>query len=215
LSDFFAYSPQFFGGVRVAAGNVTGNGGPEIITGAGPGGGPHVRVFDAIAGTQISGPLGSFFAYDAGFLGGVFVSAAHLDGDNFAEVITSPDQGGGPHVKIFRGSDGSLIRDFFAFETSFTGGVRIAGSNVTDDGRWLIYASAGPGGEPRVRVFDGGQLAQGTPPQSAETANFAAFAPGFGGGSFIAGAAGNLESAMVMAFGEVFANPGELLDALI
>jgi hypothetical protein len=45
ISDSLVYDPGFTGGVRVAAGDVTGDGRDEIITAPGPGGGPHIKMF--------------------------------------------------------------------------------------------------------------------------------------------------------------------------
>jgi hypothetical protein len=74
LDDFFAYDPRFLGGVRVAATDVNGDGKADIITGAGPGGGPHVRIFDGGTGQQLEmNAVDSFIAYDPTFTGGVFV----------------------------------------------------------------------------------------------------------------------------------------------
>jgi hypothetical protein len=48
---------------------------PDIVVAPGPGGGPHVRVFDGRTGQPLAGLLGSgIFACDPGFLGGVFLA---------------------------------------------------------------------------------------------------------------------------------------------
>lgn len=80
---FLAYGPRFRGGVRVAAADLDGDGRAEIVTGAGPGGGPHVRVFDAVGR-----PQSEFFPFDPQGSAGVFVSAADLDGDGRAEIFS-------------------------------------------------------------------------------------------------------------------------------
>ena len=126
LRQFLAYADGFPGGVYVAAGDVTGDGFADIVTGAGPSGGPHVRVFDGVSGNPIPGPLASFFAYEAAFPGGVRVAAGDLDGDGRAEVITGAGPGGGPHVRVFDGATGTERLGLFAFDPSFPGGVFLA-----------------------------------------------------------------------------------------
>ena len=75
------FDAGFMGGVRVAAGDINHDGIPDLIAAAGAGAGPHVRVFDGITGDQIAGPLGSFYAYDLGFTGGVSVASGDVNGD--------------------------------------------------------------------------------------------------------------------------------------
>ena len=49
IASFMAFAPQFLGGVSVGAADFTGDGKSDLAVGAGPGGGPHVKVFDLIA----------------------------------------------------------------------------------------------------------------------------------------------------------------------
>jgi hypothetical protein len=67
--SFFAYDPAFRGGVWVAAGDVNGDGFADVVTGAGLGGGPHVKAFDGRTLVESD----SFLAFDPSFTGGVFV----------------------------------------------------------------------------------------------------------------------------------------------
>ena len=153
--EFFAYSSNFRGGVNVAAGDVNGDGIDEIITGAGPGGGPHVRIFSADGKVE-----GQFFAYASGFRGGVNVAAGDVNGDGVDEIITGAGPGGGPHVRIFS-ADGKVKGQFFAYASSFRGGVNVAVGDVDGDGVDEIITGAGPGGGPHVMIFNSSGKAEG------------------------------------------------------
>jgi uncharacterized protein YkwD len=155
LYSFLAYSPFFTGGVRVAAGDVNGDGRADIITGAGPGGGPHVKVFSGANGEL----LRSFFAYESNFSGGVYVSSGDVNGDKLADIITGAGAGGGPHVEVFSGNDNSLLQSFMAYNADFAGGVRVAAADVNGTGKAAIITSAGFGPAQAVQVLDGVTLA--------------------------------------------------------
>jgi len=153
LSEFFAYSPGFTGGVYVAAGDVNGDGIPDIVTGAGAGGGPHVRVFNG-ASPQVL-PGFDFFAYGASFLGGVRVAVGDTNQDGFGDVITGAGPGGGPHVNVFSGADRSVLLSFFTYSAGFRGGVYVTAADMNFDGFADIITGAGEGGGAHVRYVDG------------------------------------------------------------
>jgi hypothetical protein len=121
-----------------------------LVTGAGPGGGPHVKLWNA-DGTFAHV---EFQAYGDAFRGGVDVAMGDLDGDAVDEIITGAGAGGGPHVKVFDIDGNDLHLDFMAYPTSFSGGVNVGVADVDNDGDDEIITGAGPGGGPHVKAFD-------------------------------------------------------------
>lgn len=149
-AGFAPYGTAYSQGMTMAIGDLDGDGKPEIVTGAGPGGGPQIRIY-RMDGT----PIGAgFFAYDKNFRGGVNVAVADLYGDGKSEIIAGAGVGGGPHVRIFTGTAGRLLHPgFFAYDPRFRGGVQVAAGDLDGDGKAEIITGAGPGGGPHVRIF--------------------------------------------------------------
>ncbi|MFL5342912.1 MAG: FG-GAP-like repeat-containing protein [Gemmataceae bacterium] len=151
LQSFFAYNPAFTGGVFVASGDTNNDGRADIITGAGAGGGPHVKVFSGADDSVLQ----SFFAFSPGFAGGVHVACGDVNGDGRADIISGAGVGGGPHVTVVSGATGKQLFSFFAYDQSFAGGVSVAAGDINGDGRADVITGAGPGGGPNVKVFSG------------------------------------------------------------
>lgn len=155
IKDIMVYSPNFTGGVVTALGDVNHDGVIDLIAGPGPGGGPNIKV---ISGTDFSTVLYNFFAFESTFSGGVTVASADIDGDLYADILVGAGPGGGPRIKVFSGKNLTVLRDFFAFEPTFSGGVTIATGLINSDLQVDILVGAGPGGGPRLKVFDGASL---------------------------------------------------------
>ncbi|HJZ58199.1 MAG TPA: VCBS repeat-containing protein [Gemmataceae bacterium] len=187
LDSFFAYEDSFRGGVNVAAGDVTGDGKAEVVTGTGFGGGPRVQVFDALTAAEV----GNFFAYDASVRGGVTVGAGDLTGDGKAEVVTGTGPGGGPNVKVYDGATGNVNASFYAYDAAFVGGVSVA--VVHANGANEVMVAPGPGPNGYVELFDGNGVG---------IDRFLPF-PGFWGGV----ATGQGVATADAPFGKVFAMP--------
>lgn len=176
-AGFMAYAANVKNGVYVAAGDLNGDGRDEIITGTGPGSGPHVRTFTASGVPTVNS---GFFAYGMNVRNGVFVAVGDLNNDGKDEIVTGTGVGSGAHVRVWdKNGRATFTSGFFAYDTSFRGGVRVGVGDVNGDGSQDIITGAGVGGAPSVRVFNkfGSSL----------VSPFTAFASTFRGGVFVAG----------------------------
>ncbi|NBS89552.1 hypothetical protein EBS67_06060 [bacterium] len=196
-SSFFAYASTFTGGVRIAMGDINGDGFSDLVTATGIGGGPHIKVWDLRTGTPMQ--VASFFAFESNFTGGLYIACGNLNGDVnpntglvYDDIIVGAGPGGGPRITAFAGAQAFAINqstvlvNFFAYAPQFTGGVTVAAADRTGDSIDEIVTGAGFGGGPNVTVF---QLQQTAPGQFNQVIiqNFFAFDTLFTGGIYVAG----------------------------
>lgn len=164
--SFFAYDPSFTGGVRVALGDVNGDGRRDIITAAGPSGSPHIKVFtlnfDISTGDYNVNPqpISQFYAFNQPtFKGGVYIAAGDTNNDGFDDIIVGAGATGGPRVEVYAGGATGInakspINNFFAYPQKFNGGVVVtAGQRNGNAGEEVIVAPASNGGY-NIRSYD-------------------------------------------------------------
>ncbi|HTM54546.1 MAG TPA: VCBS repeat-containing protein, partial [Pirellulales bacterium] len=173
VSQFYAYEPNFTGGVRVATGDMNGDGIDEIITAPGRGRAPEIRVF-----TQDGVELTQFrtMAYANTYVGGVQVDVGDVNGDGKNDIVVAPSTGA-TQVRIFYNNynpanpNADPIADtpskqFNVYSSSFLGGADIAVADMgkfsngatlsatTPDGKAEVIVGNGPGMRSTVYVYD-------------------------------------------------------------
>ena len=170
LTQFFAYDQSFRGGVTVAVGDVDGSSFNSVITGAGAGGGSHVKSFrnsrffmigdtPILPGNQsISmNQTGEFMAYEAAYTGGVQVAVGLNSGTpygGFYRILTGTLTAG-PEVTIWQAMENhdttmdtpevmfEKVADFFAFDSTQTTGVRVGSVAVSTGSDFLAATGSG------------------------------------------------------------------------
>jgi FG-GAP-like repeat len=120
---FSAYA-TYQQGLRVAIGDVNGDGRQEIVTAPAQGGWTDIKVFDGKTYTQ----LASFPPFSNGSSegGGAFVATGDTTGDGRAEIITGIDAYCCMQVHVLDGLTGSDIAGFYPFGPSSQIGARVA-----------------------------------------------------------------------------------------
>jgi len=149
---FSAYSTYQYG-VRVAVGDVNGDGTSEIVTAPGKGAWTELRVFDGTSFRQIGAVLPFT---NAVWWNGAFVATGDTNGDGRAEIVDGLDAGCCTSIHTVDASSGSELGGFFPYGNSVDTGARVAVADLGGDGRAEILGV--PLGGSRVSVFgpDGG-----------------------------------------------------------
>ncbi|MBU1177991.1 VCBS repeat-containing protein [Patescibacteria group bacterium] len=123
----------------------------SIITGAGSGGGPHVRSFDEIG--DVEDEPDKLMAYANSYRGGVRVATGDIDADGEDEIITGTGENGGPHLRVFEKDGTQRGIEFFPFDSKFRGGMDVAAGDFDDDGKEDIAVSQFSNGQAWVKVY--------------------------------------------------------------
>lgn len=139
LAGWTAYNPAFLGGVRTAIGDLDGDGLREIVSAAGPGGGPHLKIWKTDG--KVWG--GGWFAFDQSESGGVSVAVGDVDGDRRDEVVVGSGRGAVPRVRVF-GGRGNLESSFMLGDRPLSGGLEVGLADVNGDGRAEILVGGLP-----------------------------------------------------------------------
>lgn len=193
-TSFFAYDPNYRGGVNVVVGDLDGDGVAEIVTGTGPGGGAHVRVFD---GRTLQATY-AFFSADPNNLSGTEVGVGDVDGNGLADIVTySADR-----LRAYSGRNATPFIDInFAnpLAQQVPTGHALSVTDFNGDGFGELLLSdrfhvTGSGGDPAVRTgfnyFPGqspGAFAKAPPtPPATVFSGEAVFVPGTGVGTITA-----------------------------
>lgn len=150
------------GGLRLAAGDVDGDGLDEIVAGLGTGGGGWMAVFDDAAHGHallrwIQVP---WAAYNAGN-GEVWPAVGDLDGDGRAEIVAGLGSGGAGWYAIFDDAAGGFAHlawrrvSWADYNASGSGATHPAIANVDGVGAHEIILGLGTGGGGYLEVVDG------------------------------------------------------------
>lgn len=155
LKSLVPFNVGFHGGVRVAVGDVNGDGTPDIIAGSGAGAAGRVQAFN-FANLAV---LQDFFPFGTAFTGGLFVAAGDIDGDGIAEILVGA--GAQPVLKTFSTVGGiTETHNLLVYDATFKGGLRVATVDANGDGKLDILTGAGPTGKRKARLLDGVSLTE-------------------------------------------------------
>jgi RHS repeat-associated protein len=104
--DLHPYGSSYYGGVWVALADVEGNGTADILTGAGVGHTPEVKVISGVTGTVLRDFLAATSPSDHT---GVRVAATYISSTTDTDFVTVGGPGSVPRVNVYSGTTSQLL----------------------------------------------------------------------------------------------------------
>lgn len=148
IADYFAYEPSFRNGVRVASGDLDADEIDEIVTGAGPGGGPAIKVYGAaelFGGFTDVPAQKAFFAFNSNNRGGVNVAVGQFRGDGKGDIVAGTGNGAAI-VRVFDGRSIAILREFAVTSSDNPAGGGGSGGGLSGAGGNLLPGVGQPVG---------------------------------------------------------------------
>lgn len=147
-ATFQAYTSNFKGGVHVATINNDHDSTPEIVTGAGESGGPHIRIFKAFGAVAHE-----FFAYDKASSHGVNIAVGDVNGDGEDDIVTSVGENVSQDVIVWDESGKEISR----FPASFfpaSSPLSVTTLNIDSDAAQEVAVTGLIDGVSHIAVYD-------------------------------------------------------------
>ncbi len=140
----------FTGGIRVATGDVNGDGVDDIVVVPGFGGGGIINVLDSRTG-QLTRTVKVF---ESSFRGGLYVQVGDAQGLGYDQVLVGAGDSGGPRVTLLDFRNSRELLNFFAGDSNLRGGVDVDLGAVFVGQPQMIVTGVGPGAGPQVSLFN-------------------------------------------------------------
>jgi hypothetical protein len=142
------YTANYTGQIRIAVGDIDNNGFSELFVAPGPGSALPIKVY-ARHGSQIKS---DWYPFGEGYTGGYSLAVGALSGPFRNNLVIGAGAGSKPFVNIYDWQY-NKIKDWFAYEMTFIGGVFVATGDVNGDGVDEVITGPGPGKGPNIRTF--------------------------------------------------------------
>ena len=160
--QFLAYEETYANGVRIAIGDLDGDGFDEIVTAPGAAHEALIKVFTRSNVADITSwvEADSFLVYDVTFDGGATVAIGDFldNGDDDLDIVVTPSRNA-VTTKIFENIGGlqfdtTPYKEFFAFGPNFIGGSVVSSANMDNSGPDEVIVGSGTGIRATVNVWD-------------------------------------------------------------